>query len=87
MSRVIAFVHRVLYRDLLLPGDTYLIQIRKMFIAAYAPVSIFPLMHLFLLLSQQRQAEIYVPGAVIRHTVLILALVCSWVYVRVTRPP
>ena len=81
----VSFLLRVLYRDLLVPSDTFLIRIRKMMIAFQAPLSLISLWYLIVLFTEIRQTQVYVPGAAIRHIVLFLTQLCSWGYVRATR--
>ena len=81
----VSFLLRVLYRDLLATDDTFLIQLRKMFIVIQAPLSVISLWLLISLFTESRQTQIYVPGAAIRHIVVILTQLCSWGYVRATR--
>ena len=85
VNAFVSFLVRVLYWDLLVPGDTFLTQLRKMLIAIQAPCPVISMWNLIALFTESRQTQVYVPGAAIRHiSVFLVQLVC-WGYVRMTR--
>ena len=85
VNAFVSFLIRVLYRDLLLPDDQFLTQLRKMFIAIQIPLSLINLWYLFSLFTESRQTPIYVPGAAIRHILMTFTQISTWSYIRATR--